>query len=82
MVIYYVVALALYVQSSYREVLRCLPEAVQWLRYPSAGVRVAGKSGISQARMRLGWEPLRQLHDESVKPAAVCSTRGAWYRNW
>ena len=44
-VVYYVIALALYMRSSYREVLRCLLEAVQWLRDPSAGVRVAGKSG-------------------------------------
>jgi hypothetical protein len=81
-VVYYVIALALYMQSSYREVLRCLLEAVQWLRDPSLGVRVAGKSGISQARTRLGWEPLRQLHDELVKPVAVRGTRGAWYRSW
>jgi hypothetical protein len=81
-VVYYVIALALYMQSSYREVLRCLLEGVQWLRDPSVGVRVAGKSGISQARTRLGWEPLRQLHDELVKPIAVRSTRGAWYRTW
>jgi hypothetical protein len=81
-VVYYVIALALYMQSSYREVLRCLLEGVQWLRDPSICVRVAGKSGISQARTRLGWEPLRQLHDELVKPVAVRSTRGAWYRNW
>jgi hypothetical protein len=81
-VVYYVIALALYMQSSYREVLRCLLEAVQWLRDPSLGVRVAGKSGISQARTRLGWEPLRQLHDELVKPVAVRNTRGAWYRSW
>ena len=81
-VVYYVIGLALYMQSSYREVLRCLLEAVQWLRDPSVVVRVAGKSGISQARTRLGWEPLRQLHDELVKPVAVRSTRGAWYRSW
>jgi Insertion element 4 transposase N-terminal/Transposase DDE domain len=81
-VVYYVIALALYMQSSYREVLRCLLEGVQWLRDPSAGVRVAGKSGISQARTRLGWEPLQQLHDELVKPIAVRVTRGAWYRTW
>src|SRR6202162_5983587 len=48
-VVYYVIALALYMQSSYREVLRCLLEGVQWLRDPSAGARGAGKSGISQA---------------------------------
>src|SRR6266581_5825654 len=79
-VVYYVIALALYMQSSYREVLRCLLEGIQWLLEPSAVVKVAGKSGISQARTRLGWEPLRQLHDEVVKPIAVAATKGAWYR--
>jgi hypothetical protein len=29
--VYYVIALALYMRSSYREVLRCLLEGVQWL---------------------------------------------------
>ena len=54
-VIYYVIAMALYMHSSYREVLRCLLEGIQWLRDPSANLKVAGKSGISQARTRLGW---------------------------
>jgi len=62
--------------------LRCLLEGIPWLRNPSAKIRVAGKSGISQARTRLGWEPLRQLHDELVKPIAVRATKGAWYRPW
>src|SRR5271157_5583015 len=66
-VVYYVIALALYMQSSYREVLRCLLEGIQWLVEPSAGINVAGNSGISQARTRVGWEPLRQLHDEVVR---------------
>lgn len=78
-VVYYVIALALYMQSSYREVLRCLLEGVQWLLDPSVPVKVAGKSGISQARTRLGWEPLRRLHDEVVRPIADAQTRGAWY---
>jgi hypothetical protein len=56
-------------------------EGVQWLQ-PLAKVKVAGKSGISQARTRLGWEPLRQLHDEVVRPIATQTTRGAWYRGW
>lgn len=81
-VIYYVIALALYMQSSYREVLRCLLEGIQWLLEPSARIKVAGNSGISQARTRLGWEPLRQLHDAVVKPIAVRATKGAWYRGW
>src|SRR4030088_32293 len=49
-VVYYVMALALYMHSSYREVLRCLLEGIQWLREPSAGINVAGNSGISAAR--------------------------------
>lgn len=81
-VVYYAIALALYMQSSYREVLRCLLEGVQWLMDPALTLRVAGHSGISQARTRLGWEPLRQLHDEVVKPIAVAATQGAWYRQW
>jgi hypothetical protein len=81
-VVYYVITLALYMQSSYREVLRCLLEGIQWLLEPSVRIKVAGNSGISQARTRLGWEPLRQLHDEVVKPIAVPATKGAWYHRW
>jgi len=81
-VVYYVIALALYMSSSYREVLRCLLEGIQWLRDPTVNLKVAGKSGISQARTRLGWEPLRQLHDEIIRPIAVKGTQGAWYRRW
>src|SRR5450432_857150 len=81
-VVYYVIALALYMRSSYREVLRCLLEGVQWLLDPSAKVRVAGKSGISQARSRLGAEPVKKLYDAVVAPIAEKKTKGAWYREW
>ena len=81
-VVYYVIALALYMQSSYREVLRCLLEGIQWLLNPAVRVKVTGKSGISQARTRLGVQPLRQLHDEVVRPIAAKETKGAWYRTW
>ena len=81
-VVYYVIALALYMQCSYREVLRCLLEGIQWLRDPSVAIRVAGKSGISQARTRLGWEPMQQLHEELVVPVAISRTKGAWYGRW
>jgi hypothetical protein len=81
-VVYYVIALALYMRSSYREVLRCLLEGVQWLLDPSVSIRVAGKSGISQARTRLGAEPVRALYEATVAPIAETRTRGAWYRQW
>ena len=81
-VVYYVIALALYMQSSYREVFRCLLEGIQWLKGPGAEVNVVGKSGISQARSRLGHVPVKQLHDEVVKPIATRKTQGAWYGEW
>jgi len=81
-VVYYVIALALYMQSSYREVLRCLLEGIQWLLNPTVRIKVTGKSGISQARTRLGVAPLQQLHDQVVRPIAVPDTKGAWYRGW
>jgi len=85
-VIYYVIALALYMQVSYREVLRCLLEGIRWLQGPNGHIKVTGKSGISQARKRVGSEPLQVLHDELVGPIAVRgskrTTKGAWYRAW
>jgi hypothetical protein len=81
-VVYYVIALAIYMQASYREVLRCLLEGLQWLGGPGAPLKVTGKSGISQARTRLGSVPLQQLHDALVGPIARPETRGAWYRAW
>ncbi len=81
-VVYYVIALALYMRSSYREVLRCWLEGVQWLLDPSIAVKVAGKSGISQARSRLGPEPLKKLYEAIVAPIAERRTQGAWYRQW
>jgi len=81
-VIYYVIALALYMQASYREVLRCLFEGLQWMAGAGARVTITGKSGISQARTRLGAAPLQQLYEALVQPLAVPQTHGAWYRQW
>ena len=61
--------------------LRCLLEGVRWL-WGAEAVRIAGKSGISQARTRLGAEPLRRLYEQVVRPIATRATRGAWYRQW
>ena len=82
LVVYYVIALALYMNASYREVLRCLLDGLRWLQGPQTVVKVAGKAAISRARTRLGWKVLEQLHDELVQPIATDSTPGAWYRSW
>src|SRR3954453_14727394 len=79
--VYYAIALALYAGSGTREGLRCLLEGLRWL-WGAEAVRVAGKSGISQARTRLGAEPLRRLYERLVRPVAAPATRGAWHRRW
>jgi len=81
-VVYYVIALALYMQVSCREVLRCLLEGLEWLSNTNLKARVACKSGISQARTRIGFEPIRELHDRTVGVVATPGTKGAWYRTW
>ena len=81
-VVYYVIALALYMEVSTREVLRYLQEGAKWLLGPAGSIKVTGKSGISAARTRLGWEPMKALHDQIVRPMAVRETQGAWYRGW
>ena len=79
--VYYAIALALYMGSSTREVLRCLLEGLRWL-WGAEAVKVAGKSGISQARSRLGEAPLRRLYETVVRPVAVRASKGSWYRAW
>jgi hypothetical protein len=79
--VYYAIALALYMGSGTREVLRCLLEGLRWL-WGAEAVKVAGKSGISQARSRLGEAPLRRLYDEVVRPIATPATKGSWHRRW
>src|SRR3954468_7561842 len=79
--VYCAIALALYTTSGTREVLRCLLEGLRWL-WGAEAVRVAGKSGISQARTRLGEAPLRRLYEEVVRPLATGASKGAWYRDW
>jgi hypothetical protein len=79
--VYYAIALALYMTSGTREVLRCLLEGLRWL-WGAEAVRVAGKSGISQARTRLGAEPLHRLYERLVRPIATPATKGMGYRRW
>jgi len=80
--VYYAIALALYADVSTREVLRCLREGVRWLGDPDARDEPASWSGISQARTRLGAEPLEALYRSRVAPIATSATPGAWYREW
>jgi len=79
--VYYTIALALYAEVSTREVLRCVVEGARWLGDPTT-TTMPSKSGISQARSRLGAAPLEALYRHVVAPVAVAGTPGAWYRGW
>ncbi len=79
--VYYVIALALYAEVSTREVLRCVVESARWLGEPIR-TTMPSKSGISQARTRLGDAPLEALYRSVVAPIAEAGTPGAWYRGW
>ncbi len=81
-VVYYVIAMALYMNVSYGEVLRCLVEGLEWLGLDVGRLRQTGKSAISQARTRLGSKPLERLYEEVVKPIATKQSLGAWYGRW
>lgn len=80
LVVYYVLALALYAQASYGEVLRCLLEGVRWLHLGGVEPALATKSAITRARRRLGTLPLERLFRRLAKPFAAPGTPGAWYR--
>ena len=79
-VVYYVIAMALFMNASCREVLRCLLEGVHWLSDARGALKVTTKSGISQARSRLGSEVMQRLYEEAVKPMATAETKGAWFK--
>ena len=80
--VYYVLALSLYMEVSYGEVLRCLLEGLEWLGLRIRVLRQTARSSISQARRRLGPEPLQRLYEELAGPIAQRGTQGAWYRQW
>jgi hypothetical protein len=81
LVVYYVIALALFFGEAYEEVMR---KMVGGLRLVSAWERawkVPTASALCQARHRLGEEPLRELFDRAAAPLATPSTIGAWLSN-
>jgi hypothetical protein len=81
-VVYYVLALALFAQSSYEEVMRMLVEGLAWQRGWAQRWNVPTKAALFKARARLGPEPLRALFESVAAPLAGPDTEGAWYRGW
>jgi hypothetical protein len=87
-VVYFVLALALYSHAAYEEVMCCLVEGLGWAVRARRGRRswpywhVPGASALAEARERLGPAPLKVLFAQAARPLATAATRGAWYRNW
>lgn len=78
-VVYYVLALALFADCSYEEVMRQLVEGLAWDSGWERVWEVPSKMAISKARTRLGKEVLELLFRAACVPVADESTRGAFY---
>ena len=81
-VVYYVLALALFAQASYEEVMRNLVEGLSWASGWAQAWNVPTKAALFKARARLGPEPLKGLFEAVAAPMATSATKGAWYRDW
>ncbi len=81
-VVYYVLAMALFSDASYEEVMRALVEGLAWASGWRQVWEVPAKGSIFKARSRLGREPLRLLFEAVARPLADERTVGAFYRQW
>lgn len=79
-VVYFVLALALFYGDSYEEVMRKLVQGLNWLGVWRRDWKVPTTSALSQARRRLGYEPMAELFERVAVPCAMRSTAGAWKR--
>jgi len=77
---YYPMMLCLYRDVSQQEVLRVMADGLSWL-YGLTDFKITGKSGISQARARVGSEPLIDVFDRCAKPLAKPGSQGCFYRS-
>jgi hypothetical protein len=81
-VVYLVLALALFSGQAYEEVARLLTEGLAWARRWRGAWQVPTTKAITRARERLGVEPVRRLFVEVAGPLATERTQGAWFRGW
>ena len=80
--VYFVMALALFAEDDYEEVAARLTETLaSWGCWDEAW-SVPTSGGITQARQRLGVEPMRELFAEVAVPVAEQLTRGAFLGGW
>lgn len=74
-------AMCLFFDDDYEEVMRKLVGSLQSMRSWSDSWHVPSASAITQARQRLGPEPLRELFERTAVPLAGLGTKGAWLRS-
>lgn len=76
--VYFAMALALFADEDYEEVLVRLTETLgDWGCWAAEWER-PGSAGITQARKRLGSEVVREVFEQVAQPVAGALTRGAW----
>ncbi|WP_034261336.1 IS4 family transposase [Actinospica robiniae] len=76
--VYFAMAMALFADEDYQEVLTRLTEVLKdWGRW-DAGWECPGSGGITQARKRLGSDVVREVFEQVAQPVAGMLTRGAW----
>lgn len=80
LVTYYVMAMALFSQAGYEEVMRSLVEGLSWESGWRQRWTVPSQPAISQARARLGSEPLAELFARACVPLAEPDTAGSFWR--
>lgn len=80
-VVYYVLALALFSTCSYEEVMRKLVTGLEWASGWSHQWTIPTKAALFQARRRLGPEPLRMLYEKVAVPLADPQVPGGFYRS-
>jgi hypothetical protein len=79
-VVYYVLAMALFADSSYEEVMRALVEGLAWESGWRQVWEVPAKGSIFKARSRLGREPWQLLFETTAGPLADERSPAAFYR--
>src|SRR5215472_1344318 len=80
--VYFAMALALFADDDYEEVAACLTGTLAAWGCWDRAWEVPTSGGITQARQRLGYEPLKELFGEVAAPVAEELTRGAFLGGW
>jgi hypothetical protein len=80
--VYFAMALALFAEEDYEEVAARLTEVLASWGCWDDSWSTPTSGGLTQARQRLGPEPLEFLYDQVAAPVAGELTRGAFLRDW